>query len=65
MWVTQRVKNSATVVVAGCRADGAFWLLNSWSEDFGLDGWCLFSPEYIDAGSDYWIVDSAPYFEVL
>lgn len=37
-----------------------FRVLNSWSEDFGIQGRVLFSPEYVLECDDLWIVEHAP-----
>lgn len=37
--------------------EGTFEVLNSWGTSFGRNGYCMFSPQYVQAASDLWIVD--------
>lgn len=49
-------------MVIGGHGPGYFHVLNSWGEDWGTDGWCQLSEEYIagDVTTDLWVAQHAP-----
>lgn len=59
---TSNIVGGHCMMFGGYSSLSEFDVLNSWSADWGLGGWCQFGLSYVDACSDLWIVVKAPYF---
>jgi C1A family cysteine protease len=51
-------------MVIGGYTERSVFVLNSWGRDWGDDGWCSMSWDYIkwDQSRDFWTVEAAPYY---
>ncbi len=61
--VAQPIAGGHALCIAGYDSDG-FDIVNSWGSDWGNNGWCRFSTDYIswDKTDDLWIVEVSPLF---
>lgn len=59
--IGMKLAGGHAMCIGGYNADGAK-IINSWSEQFGQNGWCMFTWDYLawNESNDFWIVKRAP-----